>query len=118
MVAGLFWLGWTNYPDTNPPITPMMSGILFGFGMQLIYIGGLNFITDAFKTLSASAHSAAGITRSISAVLLPLATSTMFSNLGIHWAPSLLAFLSLVMGFVPFVFIYFGDSFKPKTTLA
>lgn len=114
MVAGLFWLGWTSVPGRIAPITPMMSGFVFGLGMQLIYIGGLNFITDAFGTLSASAHSAAGITRSISAVLLPLATASMFSRLGIHWAPSLLACLCIIMGIIPFIFIWFGDRFKAR----
>lgn len=49
------------------------------------------------------------MTRSIGAVLLPLSADSMYGNLGVHWAPSLLGFIALAMGVIPFIFIKFGD---------
>ena len=36
----------------------------------------------------------------------------MYSNLGIHWACSLLGFLSLAMAIIPFAFIKYGERLK------
>ncbi|CAM1505626.1 Fc.00g112630.m01.CDS01 [Cosmosporella sp. VM-42] len=108
MVISLFWLGWTSYASISP-IVPMLGGIFFGLGFQLLFMGMINYLTDVFRQNSASAHAAASTTRSIGAICLPLAADAMYGRLGIHWAPSLLGFLALVMGVIPFVFIKYGD---------
>lgn len=108
MVIGLFWLGWTVWPDVSP-VLPMISGVFFCCGFQLVFMGMSNYITDVFRQQSASAQAASSMTRSVGAVLLPLAAGSMYGNLGLHWAPSLLGFISMAMGVIPFVFIYFGD---------
>ncbi|GJC90602.1 putative transporter C36.03c [Colletotrichum liriopes] len=108
MVVALFWLGWTVWPSTSP-IIPMFSGVLFGWGFNLLFMGMINYLTDVFRQYSASAHAAASMTRSIGAILLPLAASSMYANLGVHWAPSVLGFIALAMGTIPFIFIKFGD---------
>lgn len=103
-MVGLFWLGWTSYKSIHPVI-PMLSGVWFGMGYLLIFLSMLNYVTDVYKQYSASAQAAASTTRSIAATLLPLATSTMYGNLGIHWASSLLGFVALIMALIPFGFI-------------
>lgn len=108
MVISLFWLGWTVWPSTSP-IVPMLSGIFFGCGFQLLFMGMINYLTDVFRQHCASAHAAASMTRSIGAITLPLAANSMYTNLGVHWAPSVLGFIALVMGVIPFVFIRYGD---------
>ncbi|KAL0930904.1 MFS multidrug transporter [Colletotrichum truncatum] len=108
MVIALFWLGWTVWPSTSP-IVPMLSGIFFGCGFQLLFMGMINYLTDVFRQYSASAHAAASMTRSIGAITLPLAANSMYTNLGVHWAPSVLGFIALAMGVIPFIFIRYGD---------
>ncbi|KAF4923970.1 putative MFS-type transporter [Colletotrichum viniferum] len=108
MVISLFWLGWTVWPSTSP-IVPMLSGIFFGCGFQLLFMGMINYLTDVFRQYSASAHAAASMTRSIGAITLPLAANSMYTNLGVHWAPSVLGFIALAMGVIPFIFIRYGD---------
>ncbi|KAK1983970.1 major facilitator superfamily transporter [Colletotrichum cereale] len=108
MVIALFWLGWTVWPSTSP-IVPMFSGVLFGWGFNLLFMGIINFLTDVFRQYSASAHAAASMTRSIGAILLPLAANRMYADLGVHWAPSVLGFIALATGMIPFVFIKSGD---------
>ncbi|KAJ4319022.1 hypothetical protein N0V84_006560 [Fusarium piperis] len=108
MVISLFWLGWTVWPSVNP-IIPSLGGLFFGLGFQLLFMGMINYLTDVFLQYSASALAAASMTRSIGAILLPLAADSMYGDLGLHWAPSVLAFIALAMGVIPFVFIRYGD---------
>ncbi|KPM43193.1 putative transporter [Neonectria ditissima] len=104
MVVSLFWLGWTSWKSISPVVTSL-GGIFFGIGFQLIFMSMLNYITDVFRQRSASAHAGASCIRSVGAVVIPLSAGPMFSRLGIHWASSLLGFLALIMGVIPFVFI-------------
>ncbi|KAF1731037.1 putative transporter [Beauveria bassiana] len=117
MVIALFWLGWT-VSDSLPPIIPSLSGLFFYLGYQLVFMSMGNYLTDVFRQNSASAQAAAGMTRSVGAILLPLAASPMYSRLGIHWAPSLLGFVALLMGVIPFVFIKYGTVLRRKSKAA
>ncbi|KAM3437415.1 hypothetical protein MY4824_003774 [Beauveria thailandica] len=117
MVVALFWLGWT-VSDSLPPIIPSLSGLFFYLGYQLVFMGMGNYLTDVFRQNSASAQAAAGMTRSVGAILLPLAAGPMYSRLGIHWAPSLLGFVALLMGVIPFVFIKYGTALQRKSKAA
>lgn len=117
MVISLFWLGWTVW-DNVSPVLPAFGGFFFGIGFQLLFMGMSNYITDVFRDLSASAQAAASATRSIAAILLPLAAGSMYSELGIHWAPSLLGFVALAMGVIPFVFIRYGETLARKSKSA
>lgn len=93
----------------------MLSGILFGIGYMLIFMAMLNYLSDAYETFAASAQSAGSCTRSIFGALLPLAAKPMFNRLGVHWACSLLAFLSLGLSIIPFVFIRYGDRIRSNS---
>ncbi|KAG8411086.1 hypothetical protein J3458_016197 [Metarhizium acridum] len=115
LVISSFWVGWTAWPGSIAPIVPMIGGLFFGLGSQLLYIAMINYITDIYRDRSASAHAAASVTRSIGAVLLPFAARPMYRDLGIHWAPSLLGFLSLLMGIIPFALIRYGDALVQKS---
>jgi hypothetical protein len=42
----------------------------------------------------------------------------MYGDLGIHWAPSLLAFIALAMGVIPFAFIRYGDALAKRSRYA
>ncbi|KAF5017995.1 hypothetical protein F66182_10044 [Fusarium sp. NRRL 66182] len=108
MVIALFWLGWTVWPSMSP-VVPSLGGLFFGLGFQLVFMGMTNYLTDVFRDSSASALGAASMMRSIGATTLPLAADSMYGNLGIHWAPSVLGFIALFMGVIPFVFIRYGD---------
>lgn len=40
---------------------------------------------------------------------------TVYDTLGVPWACSLLGFLSLLMAFIPFVFIWQGDNIRSRS---
>ncbi|KIX07356.1 uncharacterized protein Z518_02009 [Rhinocladiella mackenziei CBS 650.93] len=113
-VVALFWIGWSAKPDIHW-LVPVTSGVAFGMAFLLIFMALLNYLTDAYEIFAASAHGIASTCRSIFGTLLPLASSRMFSTLGIAWACSLLAFLSMGMALIPFVFIKFGDQIRENS---
>ncbi|KAF4335386.1 major facilitator superfamily transporter [Fusarium beomiforme] len=117
MVISLFWLGWTVW-DSISPIIPSLGGIFFGLGFQLLFMGMTNYLTDVFRSHSASALGAAAMLRSIGATTLPLAANSMYAFLGMHWAPSVLGFIALAMGVIPFVFIRYGDRLARSSKIA
>ncbi|OQD78448.1 hypothetical protein PENDEC_c001G02781 [Penicillium decumbens] len=113
-VISLFWVGWTSSPHIHW-VVPFLSGIPFGMGYLLIFMAMLNYLTDAYETLSASAQSAASCARSIFGAVIPLAAKPMFNRLGVDWACSLIAFLSLGVSIIPFAFIRYGDRIRANS---
>jgi multidrug resistance protein len=113
-VIGLLWLAWSAKPDVHW-IVPILSGVPFGMGFLLIFMAMLNYLTDAYKTFAASAQGIASTTRAIAGALLPFAAKPMFAKLGVDWACSLLAFLSLGMALIPWMFIRFGDRIRANS---
>ncbi|RJE23848.1 transporter [Aspergillus sclerotialis] len=113
-VLSLLWIGWTASPKIHWAV-PLLSGIPFGTGYLLIFMAMMNYLTDAYETYSASALSASTCTRSTFGTLLPLATKPMFHRLGVHWACTLIAFLSLGVALIPFAFIKFGERIRENS---
>lgn len=113
-VVSLFWLGWSAKSDIHW-IMPMLSGVPFGVAFLLIFMAMLNYVTDAYKTFAASAMGATSGCRSIFGAVLPLGAHAMFTNLGVDWACTLLAFLSLGMTVIPFVFIRYGERIRANS---
>ncbi|KAI9802076.1 MAG: hypothetical protein M1833_001997 [Piccolia ochrophora] len=116
-VLSLFWLGWAANPTIHW-IVPMMAGLPFGVGFLLIFMALLNYLTDAYDIYAASAMAAASCSRSIWGAALPFAGTKMYNKLGVHWASSLLGFLSLGMTLIPFVFIKYGDRIRANSALS
>ncbi|TQS33989.1 hypothetical protein Golomagni_05647, partial [Golovinomyces magnicellulatus] len=113
-VISLFWLGWTAKKSISF-VVPMLAGIPFGLGMMLIFMALLNYLTDAYEMFAASANAAASTCRSLLAVVLPLATGRMFERMGIAGACSFLGGVSLLMCFIPFVFIWKGPEIRSRS---
>jgi hypothetical protein len=49
------------------------------------------------------------------AVVLPFATTPMYTKLGIHWASSLLGFFAFALAWIPFAFIKHGRLIREKS---
>ncbi|KAL8760802.1 MAG: hypothetical protein Q9184_003025 [Pyrenodesmia sp. 2 TL-2023] len=113
-VISLFWLGWTANANIHWMV-PILSGLPFGIGFMLIFMALLNYVTDAYEIFAASALAATSACRSIFGAVLPIAARPMYDSLGIAWASSLLAFLSLGMSIIPFAFIRYGDRIRANS---
>ena len=75
-------------------------------------MGMLNYLTDAYEIFAASASAASSSSRSFLAVLLPLATTPMFDQLGISGALGLLGGLSLLLSGIPWIFLWQGERIR------
>ncbi|QUC16503.1 uncharacterized protein UV8b_00744 [Ustilaginoidea virens] len=113
-VVSLFWLGYTSRPSISF-MAPMLAGLPFGMGFQLIFMTLLNYLTDAYEIYAASANAAASASRSILAVVLTLATKPMFDRLGISGACAVLGGLSAAMSIIPFVFLWKGQAMRDRS---
>ncbi|KAJ5793804.1 hypothetical protein N7457_000403 [Penicillium paradoxum] len=114
LTISMFWLGWTAQPSIHW-IVPVLSGLLFGFGFQIIFISLLTYVTDAYKIYSASAMAASVIIRSIVGALFPLAADPLYKALGVSWATSLLGFISLACIPIPFILLRWGPWIRERS---
>ncbi|KIY72213.1 MFS general substrate transporter [Cylindrobasidium torrendii FP15055 ss-10] len=118
----LFIFGWTSPPAVLPGggnwVGPCSAGIPFGFGMVVIYFSANAYIIDAFPNYVASALAAKTVVRSGAGAAMPLFMVQMFHGLGNGWAASLLAFVSLAMVPIPFMFYKYGKSIRAKSKRA
>jgi hypothetical protein len=103
-----------SYSEIHPAVASLLS-LLFGAGYLVEFMALLNYITDAYRQHSASAQATLSTIRSITAVVLPLAAPPIYENLGIQWACSLLAFFTLVLACIPFVFIKYGEALRKRS---
>jgi hypothetical protein len=112
--VSMFWLGWTARESIHW-IVPILAAIPFGVAYLLIFMSLLNYLVDAYEIFSASAMAAASCSRSLFAVILPFAARPMYESLGIAWACSLLGFVSLALGVIPFMFLKYGDVIRANS---
>ena len=90
-----------------PPIhwiVPILAGVPFGIGVAQIMTGLVQYLMDCYTIYCASAIASTVILRSILAAVFPLISPAMYKNLGVHWASSVFAFLSVVCMPLPFLF--------------
>ncbi|OQD95232.1 hypothetical protein PENSOL_c021G00480 [Penicillium solitum] len=114
LTISMFWLAWTATPTTHWA-APVMSGFIFGFGFQTIFISLLTYVTDAYKIYSASALAASVIVRSIAGALFPLAAEPLYESFGVSWATSLLGFISLACIPIPFALMRWGPWIRERS---
>ncbi|KAF2164273.1 hypothetical protein M409DRAFT_67840 [Zasmidium cellare ATCC 36951] len=128
---GLFWFAWTNYPSINFMVS-IIAGAPFGYGLSLfppppptpkmsvcyIWLGIMNYLVDSYTIYAASALAANTVMRSTLGAVFPLFTSQMYAALGIHWASSIPAFLSLACVPLPFLFYRYGPAIRARCKYA
>jgi len=79
--AGLFWYGWTSKPQIHWIVPPAGIGCVGG-GIYSIYVGVVNYLTDAYERYAAPALSAASLGRNGLGAFLPLASYSLSRSLG------------------------------------
>ncbi|KAF8167782.1 polyamine transporter 1 [Crassisporium funariophilum] len=102
-----FWFAWTSFPHLSY-WGPLLSGLLMGFSIQLIFLGLFNYIIDAYLSVAASALASSTVIRSLFGAAFPLFASDLYKALDPRWASSLLGFIAITMVPIPFVLKNFG----------
>ncbi|KAH6603791.1 MFS general substrate transporter [Trichoderma cornu-damae] len=113
--AGLFWFAWTAREDISWA-SPAAAIIPFAWGNLCVFVSTIQYTTDTFTgNVVASASSANSLARYGFAGAFPLFAIQMYTNLGIHWASSLLAFIALALIPIPWVLFKFGPTIRSKS---
>ncbi|KAJ5297023.1 uncharacterized protein N7443_007916 [Penicillium atrosanguineum] len=114
---GLFWFAWTNSPSIHW-LCSVAALVPFGFGLLLIYMGIVNYLIDSYTIYSASVLAGMSVLRYGFGATFPLFSSYMYERLGIHWASSIPAFLSVLCMPLPFLFYRYGDRIRQRCKYA
>ncbi|CAK9437129.1 uncharacterized protein LODBEIA_P15440 [Lodderomyces beijingensis] len=113
----LFWLGWTSRPSVHW-MAPVASGVPFGFGLILVFFSVVLYFSLSYPPIIvASAIAANNLLRYLLASVFPLFTVQCFENLGIGWAGTLFALISVLLVPLPFVFAHFGPRLRSQSKL-
>lgn len=113
--TSLFIFAWTAQYRIHW-IVPMVFQGLAMCSSVLIYAGSNLYMVDAYGPLfGASASSAAMLTRYILSAAFPLFTLQMYEALGVGWATSLLAFCTLGMAPIPWLFWTYGAKLRERS---
>lgn len=107
----LFWFGWSARPDIHW-IMPIIGSAWFAIGTFLLFNSILNYLPDAYPEYAASVLAGNDFMRSAFGAGFPLFASAMYMDLGVGWASSTLAFISIAFIPIPFVLIKVNPLFR------
>lgn len=105
----LLWFGWSGNVHW---MSQVVASYFVGLGLQLIFIAGITYIVDVYQEDANSAMSIHVVVRSLVASSFPLFAAAMYDRLGVAWASSVLALLSLVMAPAPILFWVYGSRIR------
>ena len=110
------WYAWA--PRTSVHwIVPVLAGLPFGWGTLASFLSSLAYIVESYGSInSASAVAANGVIRFTLAAAFPLFIIQCYEGLGIHWAGTLFAFVSVAMIPLPWIFFYKGRDLRRRST--
>jgi predicted MFS family arabinose efflux permease len=112
---GLFIYGWGIEKHLHW-IVPQLGTAITGFGSILIFIGIQTYLVDAFVEYAASVIGANAVLRGIAGALIPLGGLDMYNKIGWAWGNSLLAFITLAIAPIPWVFGLYGAKIRNLTS--
>ena len=113
--AALFGFAWTSRPGVRW-IVPMLFQSLSMMTSIVIYVSVQLFMMDTYGPLyGASAAGAAMFSRYGLSAAFPLFALQMYRSLGVGWATSILAFCTLAMAPIPWLFWRCADRLRDRT---
>ncbi|EDR06334.1 polyamine transporter [Laccaria bicolor S238N-H82] len=112
MPTALFIFAFTGAYRHVHWMGPIVSGVVFGFAMILLYVSANSYIIDSYSNCAATAMAAKTFMRSEIGAMVPLFVNPMFHNMGFQYAGLLLALLALAIAPIPFVFYKYGERIR------
>jgi DHA1 family multidrug resistance protein-like MFS transporter len=109
--VGLFWSAWTSSPSISW-VPQAVAGVPIGMGIIVIWMQGLNYLIDVYLMFANSAISGNTLIRSTIGAAFPLFAKDMYDKLGVPWATSLLAFLTVAMVPIPVLLYWLGPRIR------
>lgn len=109
-VGGIFMYGWSAQARTHW-IVPNIGAALFGIGANMTFTTLQAYTIDTYQIYAASALGATAVARSATGFGFPLFADYMYDALGDGWGNSLLAFVTMFIGYTGSLTLWF---FGPK----
>ncbi|KAI0518585.1 major facilitator superfamily domain-containing protein [Xylaria bambusicola] len=109
---GLFWFAWTSLSHW---ILPIIGSGIFGCGTLLVFNGIFTFLVGTYPLYAASALAANSFLRCTFAAAFPLFGRQLYEAAGYQWASSVLAFITLALMPLPYVFFHFGKRLRDRS---
>ncbi|KAI1366395.1 major facilitator superfamily domain-containing protein [Xylaria arbuscula] len=109
---GLFWFAWTSLSHW---ILPIIGSGIFGCGTLLVFNGVFTFLVDTYPLYAASALAANSFLRCSFAAAFPLFGRQLYQAAGYQWASSVLAFITLALMPLPYIFFHFGKRLRQRS---
>jgi DHA1 family multidrug resistance protein-like MFS transporter len=91
---------------------PIVGSGWFSIGAFLLFNGVLNYLPDAYPEVAASVLAGNDLFRSAFGAGFPLFATAMYKQLGVPWASSTLAFISIAFIPIPFVLYKYGETLR------
>jgi len=113
---GLFIYGWTAQYDVQWAVPIIGTGFV-GVGLISAFMCINTYLIDTFTLYAASAIAANTILRSILGAVFPLFALQMYHAIGLGWGNSVLAFASLAMCPIPWLFYWCGEKLRTHPKL-
>lgn len=113
----LFWFAFTSNGNVSY-WSPVVAGGVLGFADPLLYLSMLNYITDSYTNVAASAVAAFLIPSFLLAAGFAHIGIVMLDNLGTTWMFACLAFLSLGIVALVYSLFFFGPVLRGWSKLA
>ncbi|QIW96550.1 hypothetical protein AMS68_002068 [Peltaster fructicola] len=111
----LFWFGWTARSDIHW-ISPVLAEVVFSCGNMMIFMSFVLYLSDTYGArYTASAMTANTFLRYMLGATFPLWILYLYKGVGTGWATSVLAFLSLLMSPIPWVFYVWGPTLRARS---
>ncbi|KAK4935469.1 hypothetical protein LTR10_023485 [Elasticomyces elasticus] len=111
--VGMFAFAWTIYPSIHWSVGIILTAP-FGAGCVLVIMPLINYLIDSYTIYAASVLAAAAIFRAIVGAAFPLFTNQLYAGLGVHWASSIPAFLTLLCMPFPLIMHRYGRMLRMK----
>lgn len=114
VAGGMFVYGWTSDPSL-PWIAPAIGLAMVGAGINIVVLAIADYVLDAYSKYAGSAVAALVLGEDIFAAFLPLATQSMYKNLGFRWASSVLGFLAIAISCASLCLIVWGRQLRARS---
>lgn len=113
----LLWFAFTDDGSVSY-WSPVIAGTLLGICDPFLWLAMLNYLTDSYPNVAASAIAAFLIPSFLIAAALAHAGVAMFENMDTKWAMATLGFISFGLVALVYVLYFFGPKIRARSKLA
>lgn len=114
---GLFWFGWTQFPQTHWIIPTIAIGCAT-MGIFSIYLSVFNYLADTYHRYASSALAAQSFCRNMLGGVFPLVGDAMFNKMTYQGASSFLGGVGFLLTIVPWVLVFYGPRIRARSRFA